>query len=153
MSLKVNSKNERGAELLEFALVLPLLLLLVLGAIEFGRAYFTYNILAKATRDGARYAATSEVSSTGTLDATALTKSKNVVVFGNSSGTGTKKILDLQTNQVTVTQTFVTPFEQYTNVTVAYPYQPLFSLILPATITMRPSVRMQFVGRIVFPTS
>ncbi len=153
MSLKVNSKNERGAELLEFALVLPLLLLLVLGAIEFGRAYFTYNILAKAVRDGARYAATTEVSSTGTLDATALTKSKNVVVFGNSTGTGTKKILDLQTSQVTVTQTFVSAFEQYTNVIVAYPYQPLFSLILPATITMRPSVRMQFVGRIVFPTS
>ena len=153
MSLKVKAKNERGAELLEFALVLPLLILLVLGAIEFGRAYFTYNILAKAVRDGARYAATSEVSSTGTLDATALTKSKNIVVYGNSTGTPPKKILDLQTSQVTVTQTLVSSFEQYTNVVVAYPYQPLFSLILPTTITMRPSVRMQFVGRIVFPTS
>ena len=152
MFLKFNSKNERGAELLEFAIVLPLLILLVLGAIEFGRAYFTYNILAKAVRDGARYAATSEATSAGTLDATAITKTKNVVVYGNSAGTGTKKILDLQTNQVTVTQTFVSSFEQYTNVVVAYPYQPLFSLVLPATITLRPSVRMQFVGRIEFPS-
>lgn len=152
MFLRGKSKNERGAELVEFALVLPLLLLLVLGAIEFGRAYFTYNILAKAVRDGARYAATTGATSSGTLDATAITKTKNVVVYGNSAGSGTKKILDLQTNQVTVTQTFVSSFEQYTNVIVAYPYQPLFSLVLPAAITMRPSVRMQFVGRIAFPS-
>jgi len=53
------TRKERGVELLEFALVLPFLLLLVGGTIEFGRAFYTYHILSKAVRDGARYLATS----------------------------------------------------------------------------------------------
>src|SRR3982750_3197442 len=96
--------QEKGAELLEFAFVLPLLLLICLGTIEFGRAYYTYNILAKALRDGARFAATSTTSSTGTLDPNAITKTKNLVVYGNVSGSGPKIIPDLQTSQVNVDQ-------------------------------------------------
>jgi Flp pilus assembly protein TadG len=71
---RFRSEQEKGAELLEFAFVLPLLLLICLGTIEFGRAYYTYNILAKSLRDGARYAATSTTSSTGTLDSNAITR-------------------------------------------------------------------------------
>lgn len=149
-------KTERGAELVEFALVLPLLLLLCLGVIEFGRAYYTYNLLTKAVRDGARFAASSQVSSTGVLTNAALTSTKNVVVFGNTAGTGTRKIGDLQTNQVFVDQQVLNPGDptvQYTTVRVAYPYAPLFKLVMPSTITFAPSVKMHFVGSIVFPTS
>jgi len=38
----------------EFALILPVLLLLVLGIIEFGRAFNTQTILSGAARDGVR---------------------------------------------------------------------------------------------------
>ena len=47
--------REAGQELVEFALILPLLLLLFLGIIEFGRAILAYNTIANAAREGARY--------------------------------------------------------------------------------------------------
>jgi Flp pilus assembly protein TadG len=46
--------NERGAAAVEFAILLPLLLLLVLGTIEFGRAYNAQITLTNAARDGVR---------------------------------------------------------------------------------------------------
>jgi Flp pilus assembly protein TadG len=50
-------KNEKGQSLVEFALVVPLLLLLVFGIAEFGRAWMTKNILTGAVREAARIAA------------------------------------------------------------------------------------------------
>ena len=47
-------KSERGAAAVEFALVLPLLLLLLLGIVEFGRVYNAQMQLTAAARDGAR---------------------------------------------------------------------------------------------------
>lgn len=49
-------KNDRGASLIEFALVTPLLLALVMGIIEFGWVYNGYITLNGATREGARVA-------------------------------------------------------------------------------------------------
>ncbi|MCI0620942.1 MAG: pilus assembly protein [Acidobacteria bacterium] len=50
------SANERGAELVEFALVFPLFMLLMVGIIEFGRAYNVYENVIHATREGVRAA-------------------------------------------------------------------------------------------------
>jgi hypothetical protein len=41
--------------MLEFALVLFLLLLLLVGVVDFARAFYTYNVLVNASREGARY--------------------------------------------------------------------------------------------------
>src|SRR4051794_18938215 len=49
--------NERGTATVEFALLLPLLLLLLFGIIEFGRAYNAKIELTGAVREGARAAA------------------------------------------------------------------------------------------------
>lgn len=49
--------DERGATVVEFALVAPLFLLIVFAAIDVGRAYYTVNQLATAVREGARFAA------------------------------------------------------------------------------------------------
>ncbi len=48
------SRDERGTALLEFALSVPLLLLLVLGIIEFGHYYYVTVAAADAAREGAR---------------------------------------------------------------------------------------------------
>jgi len=48
-------RGERGQALVEYALVLPILLLLLLGIMEFGILVFNYNTIANAAREGARY--------------------------------------------------------------------------------------------------
>ncbi|HEX6235571.1 MAG TPA: TadE family protein [Acidimicrobiales bacterium] len=47
-------REERGAVLVEFALILPVLLMLLVGIIEFGRAYNTTVSMQSAAREGAR---------------------------------------------------------------------------------------------------
>ena len=48
--------NHRGQGLVEFALVIPVFLLLVLGVVEFGRLMVTYSSISTASRDAVRYA-------------------------------------------------------------------------------------------------
>ena len=49
-------RDERGAELIEFALVSILFFTLVFGIMEFGRAIWIFNTVAHVAREGARYA-------------------------------------------------------------------------------------------------
>ena len=48
--------KECGAQLLEFALSLPFLLVLVVGSVDFGRSYNTRHVLTNAAREAARIA-------------------------------------------------------------------------------------------------
>ncbi|RJU02679.1 pilus assembly protein [Arthrobacter frigidicola] len=46
--------GERGAVAVELAFVLPLLLLILIGSVEYGRVFFIQNSLTHAAREGAR---------------------------------------------------------------------------------------------------
>lgn len=48
--------SEAGQDLVEYALVLPLLLLLIFGIVEFSLVFMDYNTIANAAREGARAA-------------------------------------------------------------------------------------------------
>ena len=48
-------RREKGAALVEYALIAPLLFLLLFGIIEFSILVFSYNTIANAAREGARY--------------------------------------------------------------------------------------------------
>jgi Flp pilus assembly protein TadG len=50
------ARNSRGQSVVEFALVLPLLFVLVFGITEFGRAWMQMNLMTSAAREGARLA-------------------------------------------------------------------------------------------------
>lgn len=50
-------KNTRGQALVEFTLVLPVLLLIMAGTMEFGRVFHQYLVVTAAAREGARSAA------------------------------------------------------------------------------------------------
>jgi Flp pilus assembly protein TadG len=47
-------RNERGASAVEFAFIVPLLIVLVLGIAEFGRAFQVQGTLSAAAREGVR---------------------------------------------------------------------------------------------------
>jgi len=50
-------KSEKGASAVEFALILPILIILVFGIVQFGIAFNNYIALTHAAREGARLAA------------------------------------------------------------------------------------------------
>jgi Flp pilus assembly protein TadG len=77
-----NPRPQRGAALIELALIMPFLLLLTFITTEFGRAMYEYNSVVKATRDAVRYLS---VQTPGTH----ITEARNLMVFGNTAGTGT----------------------------------------------------------------
>jgi Flp pilus assembly protein TadG len=75
-----------GQAVLEFALVLPFLLLLVIGALQFGRVYFAKIVLTNAAREGAYFLSTNKGDST------------------NCSGSGAGKICFLDTRQAIMSE-------------------------------------------------
>lgn len=93
MAMRKSRPPQRGAALVEFALILPLLLVMVLVVTECGRAIYQYNVLAKTVRDAARYLS---VQTPGSH----LTEARNLIVYGNTTGTGTALAPGLSLAQV-----------------------------------------------------
>jgi len=50
-------KSEKGASAVEFALILPILIILIFGIVQFGIAFNNYITITHAAREGARIAA------------------------------------------------------------------------------------------------
>ena len=50
-------RESRGAAVVEFAIIFPVLAMLIFGVIDFGRAFFLRNNLVAAAREGARLGA------------------------------------------------------------------------------------------------
>jgi Flp pilus assembly protein TadG len=75
-----NTKSERGQTMVEFALVLPILLVLMLGIVQFGVAFNNYVTLTDAVRAGARKAAVSRNASdpAGTCETAVLNAAPNL---------------------------------------------------------------------------
>jgi Flp pilus assembly protein TadG len=57
MRVSRRRRSARGAVMVELAVAMPVLILIVWGAIDFARAYYTSNSLSSAVREGGRYAA------------------------------------------------------------------------------------------------
>lgn len=118
-------RGQRGIVLVELALVLPLALFLVMATAELGRALVQYNALNKAVREGARYLAnTAILGSTGVvqLDFNTSSATRNLIVYGNTAGTGTPRLQGLTTSQVTL----AVADAGSASITVAYTYAPIF---------------------------
>jgi len=62
-------QTQAGQEVVEFALILPVLILLLLGIIEFGVLMYSYNSIAHATREGARVGVIGTASTDMIIDA------------------------------------------------------------------------------------
>ena len=79
-----------GAAAAEMALVLPLLLIIMFGSIELGNYFMNEHTLAKAVRNGARFAARQSWSDytacSGSPGGTVVADTQNVVMNGYLSG-------------------------------------------------------------------
>jgi len=59
-------RAERGAVAVEFAILLPVFLLLVFGIMDFGHAFYMKQMVSNASREGARYGARYTTNDAGT---------------------------------------------------------------------------------------
>ena len=73
--------RQHGSALVEFALLLPFLLVLSFMTVELGRAVQRYNSTAKVVRDAVRYLSMQ-------TPGTHTTEARNLIVYGNVGGTG-----------------------------------------------------------------
>jgi Flp pilus assembly protein TadG len=48
-------RQERGGIAVEFAIIIPILLLLIFGIVDFGHAWYMDHMMSNASREGARY--------------------------------------------------------------------------------------------------
>jgi Flp pilus assembly protein TadG len=123
MKRPLRSRRQRGAAAIEFALILPLLLLLAMITTEFGRAIYQYNTIVKSVRQAARYLSVQPPN-------TNVAQAKNLVVYGNVAGTGTPLVTGLAVSQVSIpawTLTGSDPLINTVTVTVTgYKFTSLF---------------------------
>jgi Flp pilus assembly protein TadG len=85
---------ETGASLVEFSIAGTVFFMALFGVLEVSRLLWVHNALTEAARGGSRYAV---------LNSANETVVKNMVVFGNTAGTGQPSIPGLTTGMVTVT--------------------------------------------------
>ncbi len=99
--------DRSGAALLELAVVLPVVMSMGFGAIEFGNLIYKDHLIWNGVRDGARYyAGLNYDASNATQTSANETAAKNITVTGVTSG-GTARVTGWTTSQVTITYTTV----------------------------------------------
>ena len=122
--------GELGLAAVEFVICAPLLLLLLLGCAELGRAFIHYATLSYTIRDSARFVTLNSINGTTgivQLTTTAVTQAKNLAVYGNVGGTGAPRLPNYQVNHVAVQGVGGSNIR----VTATYPYQPMIGPVLP----------------------
>lgn len=76
-----NRRRQRGQALVEFTLLLPILIIIIFGIIEWGRIWMTVHTIAGAAREGARIAAITAPDPTQVQNAV-----QNVLAASNIAG-------------------------------------------------------------------
>ena len=119
--LLAKMRGARPAQALtEFALVITILMMVVLGTVDLGRGVYSYNVLASAAREGARYGITHG----GTADTAGI---KNQVQ--------TTAVLNIDPTKITVTCPGKCTRGDPLTVKVQYVFQPATPLFSTLTMT------------------
>ncbi|MGR0158900.1 TadE/TadG family type IV pilus assembly protein [Paenarthrobacter nitroguajacolicus] len=111
--------RERGAVAVEFALVLPIFLLLVLGIFEFGRAFNIQISLSEAAREAARYAAIHQ------------SESGYSVGDAQASGVAAAPSVDLDPGDITITSSGTSPCNVEVTISYSTPWMTGFPGLVP----------------------
>jgi len=124
-------RAQRGSNLVELALILPLLLLLFAAIADFGRAFNSYIVITNAAREGARFGA--RVDHTDAIDAFILS------AILQEAANGGIDLADSTVATITIEPVWdERPAEQPITVTVEYSMTTIFTgLVGLDTIPMR----------------
>ena len=146
-------RSERGVQLVEVAIVIPLLMMLFGAVAEFGRYFYEYSTAAKAARLGARFMISKSLnSSTTNWEAQA----KNLMVYGNTAGTGNPILPGMTVSNVQFGYSGGSYAggngvpERVTVTIVNYKHQPIFDLAkltkssFSLAVDVKPSVTMRY---------
>jgi len=120
-------RSLRAQDLIEFALIFPVLMLFVFGIVDFGRAFHVLIAISNAAREGARYGVGPGMDRSDpvlfvTLDNEI--KAAAVQEAGNFN-------LKLVTGDVTVSCPNTCIGEQNLRVVVNYTFTPIFDMLIP----------------------
>jgi Flp pilus assembly protein TadG len=113
---RADGQKSKGQSLVELALLAPVLLLMVLGTIDFGRSFFAFVSVTNAARNGADYASTDVASAA------------DLVGIRSAAVADTNDLLDTSaTNPLVIATTGVDSHgDLYSDVTVTYTFSTLF---------------------------
>lgn len=127
--MRNDSKNQpalqTGAVMVEFALLLPLLMVLVVGICEMSFVFFHLNILNKSVQDAARYFSDPKQAKKGipnsvidlsSLNQAAINATKNLVIYGSISNSGNS----LMPSATKYTVNITSPLPNHIQVTANY---------------------------------
>ena len=89
-----NRRRSRGQSLVELALILPVILLIVMFAVDFGRAFYSWVTITNATRVGANYAAANPNDAYPNATYTALVRAEGLITTCPITGTIDPEFLD-----------------------------------------------------------
>ena len=151
------ARAEGGTQLVELAIVLPVLMAFFVATAEFGRYFHSYATLAKATRAGARYLATTPVKTAGGpeggTNAAEDLKVKRLVVYGDPDAADGSKPVAPGLTLANVELKRVGKPKVPDTVTVRivnYSYKPLLNLggfadgLKWTSVPVRPSTTMRY---------
>ncbi|HYP44075.1 MAG TPA: TadE family protein [Propionibacteriaceae bacterium] len=133
-------RGERGVAAVEFALVLPVLLMLVLGIVEFGRAYHIQTSLSLAAREGVRSMALTN--NVATAKATARAAASTVAV---TDGQIDILLSDGTSSTPTTCAVVATAATPTVHVTITYP-MPYITRFFGTSVTLKGRAAMRCNG-------
>jgi len=129
----------KGQGLIEFALLLPILVLIIFGVLELGRAFFAFIAISNAAREGARvFTFRPDVTTVGDIQAAV------------NAEIGTSPLVT-QANIASIQIACGSLYDQVPpncpkwepiRVTVTYNHDLIFRLFFPETLTLRRSAEM-----------
>ncbi len=142
--MKKPDSRERGSAMVETAIAIPILLVMMVGIFEVGRAYETWQVLTNAAREGARMSVTPSSS-----QATTTALIRGYMANGQLTKSATATVVVNKGASINVNGTLMSA----SAVTVDYPFefimlQPVVRLVAPGAtvggpLTMRATAIMR----------
>lgn len=136
-----NHQTGKGQTLVEFALIIPLFILMVMFIFDIGRGVYYYSVMYNAVREGARFATVKDPDPDGSLGIKSQINNK---VLDMALG------IDLDSTDVTISWTGVDVTPNFVTVSASYDYYPITPIVsafLPGNkldLDVQTSMRLEF---------